>query len=105
MAELHGSVIIAALAYEPAAIRARVGAQDASASRRLPALAWRCPRGLGVGCHAFAPGTDREEQKAARLRLVETVAEIERLPFEDRALCRAYLAQRGRISDKTRHLT
>jgi hypothetical protein len=50
-------------------------------------------------------GTDREEQKAARLRLVETVAEIERLPFEDRALCRAYLAQRGRISDKTRHLT
>jgi hypothetical protein len=77
MAELHGSVIIAALAYEPAAIRA------------LSAM----------------NGTDREEQKAARLRLVETVAEIERLPFEDRALCRAYLAQRGRISDKTRHLT
>ena len=30
---------------------------------------------------------------------------VERLPFEDRALCRAYLAQRGRISDKTRRLT
>jgi hypothetical protein len=44
-------------------------------------------------------------QKAARLRLAETVAAIERLSIEDRALCRAYLAQRGRVSDVARQLT
>jgi hypothetical protein len=72
VAELHGAVIIAALAYESAVIRA------------LSAM----------------NGADREAQNAARLRLAETAAAIERLPFEDRALCRVYLAQRGRVSDK-----
>jgi hypothetical protein len=72
----NGSVIIVALAYESAAIRA------------LSAM----------------NGTDGEAQRAARLRLADTVAAIERLSTEDRALCRAYLTQRGRVPDRERQL-